>query len=539
MADVDPSLAGPNAIPPRFDSAVGLPDRLSTRIPRLDRTLIIGGLLAAHFAATSVGVSTLTPTTPVASLWPAAGVIAGGLAILSPRERPFLLFGAFLLAFAANYLNPYAPHASLHLALAIAIEGIVFVGIYRMGRSPLTLGSPRQVGQFIVAAAAASTVSGLFAVCALAEARGNAELQFDTWSPWFMSHFIGIIAIAPPLMAANLPGRHRALNGEAVVAIILGSAVTAVIFLDSADRVPGQHMPVTLIFPFVLWCGARCSPLANAILACVVSLIIMYSVPHGLGPFSSLGWAFPRRIIAVQNFTLVVSAGSLFLSILFAERRDRERQLARALEAQKSLLYEVNHRVKNSLQLVTSVLVIEAAQLKDPDARSALRTAQSRIDIIAGLHRRLYSNERHAVIDLGEALREVAESVLRAAGRKDVTLVANVEAGVLADVGIATPISLAVAEIVTNSVKHAYPDRGGPIHLEFAEVEGGLKLAIRDEGPGLPIPKTGDTTTSFGMKIISDLFRQVDGVVHQDTEGGGTSYLIRIPRRVTDLAVEP
>jgi two-component sensor histidine kinase/integral membrane sensor domain MASE1 len=473
----------------------------------------------------------------VASLWPAAGVIAGGLAILSPRERPFLLVGAFLVVLAANYFYPFPKAETLTLAVAILIEGFAFISIYRIGRLPLTLGSPRQVGALILAGAVASAVSGLFAVPTLAVARGDAALQFADWSPWFMAHFIGIIAAAPPFIAANLPARHRIVSAEAVLAIILGSAVSAIIFLSPPDRLPGQHIPVTLVFPFVLWCGARCSPLANAILACIVSLIIMYSVPHGLGPFSSLGWAFPRRIMTVQNLTLVISAGSLFLSILFAERRERETQLARALEAQKSLLYEVNHRVKNSLQLVTSVLVIEAAQLKDPDARNALRTAQSRIDIIAGLHRRLYSNERHAEVDLGEALYEVAESVLRAAGRKDVTLVANIEAGVLADVGIATPISLAVAEIVTNSVKHAYPDRGGPIHLEFAEIEGALRLAIRDEGPGLPERDSGDAVRSMGMKIIIDLFRQVDGVVHQGTEVGGASYLIRIPRRATDLEV--
>lgn len=537
MAGADPTLAAPNAVPPGVDSVVGRAARPGAHLARLDRVLILGGLLAAHFAATSFGVSTLTPATPVASLWPAAGVIAGGLAILSPRERPFLLVGAFLVVFAANYFYPIPQEESLTLAVAIVIEGFIFVSIYRIGRLPLTFDTPRQVGVFIVAGAIASALSGLFAVPTLAAASGEAKLLFADWSPWFMAHFIGIIAVAPPLIAANLPARHRVLSGEAVLAIVSGSAVSAIIFLSPADRVPGQHIPVTLVFPFVLWCGARCSPLANAILACIISLIIMYSVPHGLGPFSSLGWAFPRRIMTIQNFTLVISAGSLFLSILFAERRDREMQLARALEAQKSLLYEVNHRVKNSLQLVTSVLVIEAAQLKDPDARNALRTAQSRIDIIAGLHRRLYSNERHAVIDLGEALHEVAESVLRAAGRKDVTMVANIEAGVLADVGIATPISLAVAEIVTNSVKHAYPDGGGPIYLEFAEIEGALRLAIRDEGPGLPGPNSGDAVTSMGMKIIIDLFRQVDGVVHQDTEAGGASYLIRIPRRLADLGV--
>jgi two-component sensor histidine kinase len=323
------------------------------------------------------------------------------------------------------------------------------------------------------------------------------------------------------------------------VAIGSGTIASAVIFLAAPDRGLGQNIPpASLVLPFVLWCGARCSPLANALLACAIGLVIMYSIPHGLGPFSSLGWPFARIIIAVQNFTLVVSGGSIFLAVLFAERRDREAELARALEGQKALLYEVNHRVKNSLQLVTSILVIEAAQLKDAGARAALRTAQTRIEIIAALHRRLYSDERHSVIDLGQALQEVAESVLRAAGRKDITIAAAMEPGILVDVGIATPISLALAEIVTNAVKHAYSDCDGRIHIDLAETDGALRLAIRDDGPGLPPAQDPAAGGSFGLKIILDLFSQVEAVVEPGPEERGASYVIHIPRQTADLRTE-
>ncbi|MGE5721726.1 MAG: histidine kinase dimerization/phosphoacceptor domain -containing protein [Sphingomonadales bacterium] len=492
--------------------------------------MTILALLVAYLAATQIGLELLSPVARIAVVWPAAGVLAGGLALTFPRDRPWLLASAFVVVLLANLADGASGRVSVAFALANMIEGLLFLAVYRVGHWPLHLGTPRQIFRFVAAAAIACGLSGVAAILLLSAA--GASLGFDAWSRWFVAVFIGVIAIGPPFLTLNSPPAHRRIDSEALLVIACGAAVSAVIFLSPPRGLgPLEVLPVSIIFPILLWCGARCSPYANAILSSLIALLAIYAIGHDLGPFSSLGWPAQRKIVAVQNFVLVVSAGSLLLSILFTERREREAQLASALKAQKLLLYEVNHRVKNSLQLVTSILTIEASKLRDPATRAALQTARSRIDIIARLHRRLYSSERHAVVDLGEVLRETAEGVLRSAGRDDIALVASIEPGIWVDVGIAAPISLAMAEIVTNSVKHAYRDRGGPIHLALARAGQALSLKVRDEGPGFPEGAFAGSGDTIGMRIVTELFKQVDAAIETEGPEKGASYTIRIPHR--------
>ena len=499
-------------------------------LPRLNSaTFARGGLilllLLIHFGASQLGFALHLQPPSIAFVHPAAGVLVGGLALVPARDRPWLLAGAFALVLLQNITSGYSPAAAIVSALAKIAVGAVVIAIYAIRHWPLQLGTPKQIGRFVAAIAIACALAGLVALPTLA--RGGDALQ--GLLRWFMADMIGIIAVAPPFFALKLPAWHRRINGESILAIACGVALSAVIFLTPPTS-PGatQHLPVSLIFLMLYWCGARCSPLANAILLFLFAMIAIYSVTVGLGPFSSLNWPVSRRIFAVQNVVLVASAGTLLLSILFAERRDREAKLAKALEAQKALLYEVNHRVKNSLQLATSVLTIEATKLDDPAARAALQTAQSRIAIIARLHRHLYSTERHATVHLDEVLQETVESVLRSAGRDDVTLVAAVESGIAMDVGTAIPVALATAEIITNAVKHAYPVQGGPIHLSLTRDRSTLVLQVRDQGAGFA-GGDADKADRIGMRIIRDLFRQLDAVTEIETTAAGTSFVVRIP----------
>lgn len=481
-------------------------------------------ILLIYAGATQLGFALHLQDHPIAFVRPGAGVLIGGLAVVASRDRPWLLGGAFLLAVVQSMANGHPPGAAAAAGLAQLAEGAVVMAVYAARRWPMRLGSPREVCRLLAAIVPACVLAGLVAM-ALPARHGE---DLSVWLRWFLADMTSIIAIAPLFLALKLPERHRRISGEAVPAIACGAAVGALVFLAPPGAPSAtQHLPVSLLFPFLLWCGARCSPLPNAILSFLVAAIAIASIAVGLGPFSSLTWPISRRLFAVQNFVLVVSAGTLLLSLLFAERRDREAQLASALEAQKALLYEVNHRVKNSLQLATSVLMIEASRLRDADARAALQAAQARIAIIARLHSRLYSSERHATVDLDEVLEETADNVLRSAGRNDINLLVSVERGLAMDIGAAVPIALATAEIITNAIKHAYPARGGAIHLALRRDCGALLLQVRDHGGGFAEGESD--TAGIGLRIIRDLFRQLEAAMEIESTSEGTAYVVRIP----------
>jgi two-component sensor histidine kinase/integral membrane sensor domain MASE1 len=499
------------------------PSRLATTAPIRAGTILL--VLLIYAGASQLGFALHLQNDLVAFVRPAAGVLIGGLAVVAERDRPWLLGGAFLLAVAQTVANGHLPAAAMAAGLAQLAEGAIVIAFYTARGWPLQLGSPREVCRLLAAIVPACGVAGLVAALLLSS-QGNG---LSVLLRWFMADTISIIAIAPLFLTARLAEQHLRISGEAVLAIACGAGIAAIVFLTPPSAPTAtQHLPVSLVFPFLLWCGARCSPLPNAILSFIIAMIAIASIASGLGPFSSLTWPVSRRLFAVQNFVLVVSAGTLLLSILFAERRDREAQLASALESQKALLYEVNHRVKNSLQLANSVLMIEASRLRDADARAALQAAQSRIAIIARLHRRLYSSERHGTVHLDEVLQETADSVLRSAGRDDISLLVSLEPRIAMDVGSAIPIALATAEIITNAVKHAYPARGGPIRMALRHDGAALLLQVSDEGSGFA---EGDGDPGgIGMRIIRDLFRQLEAVLEIESTSAGTTYVVRIHR---------
>jgi two-component sensor histidine kinase len=175
------------------------------------------------------------------------------------------------------------------------------------------------------------------------------------------------------------------------------------------------------------------------------------------------------------------------------ERRVEERtaELARVVEEQKAtlaqrdlLLREVYHRVKNNLQMVDGLLVMQSRQITDPDARKALRGLRDRIFALGLVHQQLMSSSDLKTFDIAPFLSELSSNIVDGGAGGEVAL--SVEAIPL-DVGLdfAIPLGLLVNELVTNSLKHAFPDGGGEIEVNLSRADGGeLLLVVADNGKG-------------------------------------------------------
>lgn len=215
------------------------------------------------------------------------------------------------------------------------------------------------------------------------------------------------------------------------------------------------------------------------------------------------------------------------------DRKRIEAELAEALAVKEVLLQEVNHRVKNSLQLVTSLLMLQAGQARDPQLRQALMEARGRLSVVASLHQRLYSTSQHDRVDFGDYLRDLAEETLRSldpSGR--VTLAAEVEAGVVVPLQQAVPLALAVSEIITNAVKYAFRDRaGGRVEVTLRQGPEGARIEVADDGVGLPEGFDPARSGGLGMKIVTALVRQVRGELELAGDAPGARFVIRLPAR--------
>ncbi len=195
-------------------------------------------------------------------------------------------------------------------------------------------------------------------------------------------------------------------------------------------------------------------------------------------------------------------------------RKQEEAARAAILEGRKLLLQELNHRTKNSLQLIAALVQLQASRSGDALVQEHLEQVRQRIMTIAAIHTRLYRDsdkvELISLVDMAEYLAQLCgmlrSSLLDRSGRITLTLDA---APVKVHLDLAIPLGIIVNELVTNALKHAFPDdRAGCIAVTFGEVAGGWQLAVADDGVGAICAEAGSGT---GMRMVQALARQVGG----------------------------
>ena len=194
-------------------------------------------------------------------------------------------------------------------------------------------------------------------------------------------------------------------------------------------------------------------------------------------------------------------------AVIEEQVRLRTADLQAALEAQTLLMHELDHRVKNNLTMVGSLLRLQARAIPDPALRTTLETMLERIDALATVHRRLYQNRDVHRFDAGAFAQDLASDILGGAGRDDIVLEADV-AVLEIQASNATALGLILNELIVNAVKHAYPgDTGGTLTLRARR--DGMRgiIELRDDGAGFDVAAgPGDTV---GRAMITRLSRQM------------------------------
>jgi two-component sensor histidine kinase len=194
------------------------------------------------------------------------------------------------------------------------------------------------------------------------------------------------------------------------------------------------------------------------------------------------------------------------------------------------LLREGDHRIKNSLQIVSSLLSLQASREENPHAREALRSAAGRIQSVARMHDALQAGEGEDWVNLGTVLETMCGS-LRAMGGDTLGVDIQVETqSCRAPVAIARSLGLAVNELVVNALRHAFPDgRAGSILIRLTCDHGQLCLLVADDGVGLPADRAEGR--GYGMKLVRMMVGQINGVLHVSNNGGaGTKIEVVLPR---------
>jgi two-component sensor histidine kinase len=207
------------------------------------------------------------------------------------------------------------------------------------------------------------------------------------------------------------------------------------------------------------------------------------------------------------------------------EQRVNERtsELSATLNEREVLLQEIHHRVKNNLQVISSLMNLQLRSIKDPPTREALQEAQSRVKAISLIHEMLYQSKDYANVPFSEYARKLAANVFDVLGVAPgcVSLELAINEAALA-VNKAIPCGLILNELITNALKHGFPNgRRGTVRVALGKMgEGKLQLSVTDDGVGIPAGLDIRQTKSLGMHLVHTLAEQLGAEVEIAREQG-------------------
>jgi two-component sensor histidine kinase len=211
------------------------------------------------------------------------------------------------------------------------------------------------------------------------------------------------------------------------------------------------------------------------------------------------------------------------------EQQQYQRKLQVALDRHQVLLKEVNHRVKNSLQVISGMLHLQANSVGDPDLSERLNEASTRISAVGRAYERLAYNADYENIDLVAYLREVIEDLETAVAPYKIHLDAPEEIQFAADRAIL--VALIINELALNSGKYAYPDRlEGSIWVRLVQTEKqAVLISVRDEGVGLPADFNPATSKRLGTRLVTALAKQLGAELTRPLSPTGTNFTLLVP----------
>jgi len=210
----------------------------------------------------------------------------------------------------------------------------------------------------------------------------------------------------------------------------------------------------------------------------------------------------------------------------------RSELAARALLREKeSLVKEIHHRVKNNLQVISSLLNLQARTLSDPDTRAAFEASQNRVQSIALVHEKLYRSENLSHIDFGEHIVTLVDSLFSTYDATERGISREYElTGPPLAIDLAIPCGLIVNELVSNCLKHAFHEcASGSIRITFRRLEARrIELTIADDGVGLPAELDPSATDSLGLDLVFTFADQIAAKVAIE-HGSGTKFSFNFP----------
>ena len=523
----------------------------------------------AYYLAAKLGIQTALPPEGVVVIWPPNAIVL--VALLSAARRNWLSF--FFATVATEVVADY-PGYALWAAVGYGLVNFSEAALAALLLSAFGKGIPRisGLGHFVLYLIAAPLLaSGSAALVGAAIYKlGSPDLDYlHYWRVYWFGDALGLLLVGTVLLGWRRPEpitlrRKRMHSVTEGVALAVGLGVTAGWALLSEPDT--QH--IYLIFPFLVWAALRFGVRGACLSVIATTAVAIGSAMSNVGPFAPMSTI--DTVVSLQALIAVVAISTFMLAFSTeqalqitnklrrevrgrweAQNRLREayaeleqinanldqmvahrtNELKQSLTRNELLLKELQHRVKNNLQIVSSLLSIHAQGLSDPEALRKFAEIWSHIRALAATYDILFRAENKDIVDFCRIVPELCREVSAANGEL-VSLTADVsgEAPVSADNALA--LSVVLNELITNSIKHAAGQRV-LVRVSCGSDGDRMMLRVVDDGPGLPQGFDPDKGQGFGFKMIGGMIKQAKGELQlYPSPGGGATIEIRIPLAV-------
>jgi len=358
--------------------------------------------------------------------------------------------------------------------------------------------------------------------------------------------YINIFAIAVSFFFEYLSRFRKVFSSEMVMVYLL---VCIVCYIGVWFFNGGIDSPVGYIFLMSLAIFVSVSPLSSYklvsslfFIAIIGLFVVEYYHPEWNVPYKDR----PTRFL--DHATTIIYSGVfiLFSVISYKINFERERKKVEeqkvaleksneALLAQnqkiETLVKELNHRVKNNLQVVTSLLNLQLSKVKDLAAKEAIQDSKNRLVAMVLLHQQLYKNTQSTHIPIDTYLSDLLENILSTFGKNDDEVKAELDIEkLLISVETAIPIGLIINELVSNCLKHAFKDRehGNLIRIKLVKFNDRLLFSVKDNGTLKQRPERFLGRDTFGLELVRSLCGQLSGKIEIQLEEG-SEVIINIP----------
>jgi PAS domain S-box-containing protein len=240
-----------------------------------------------------------------------------------------------------------------------------------------------------------------------------------------------------------------------------------------------------------------------------------------LRPDGALRWVRDSGFPIRDDTGEIIRVGGICRDITRWQAIEQERE--RALQDRELMLREINHRVKNNLQVITSMLRLQAGRSASVEVREAFEDACGRVSTITELHTPLFEGVQISTLDFGSYLQDLCgrlDASVAGSHPADVRIAVETEPAPI-DLDRAVPLGLIVNELVTNAIKHGFAaDRGGVVEVRFQRRGDKYRLSVRDDGPGLIADGQAVLREGLGMQLINGFVRRIQGTLTIHGEQG-------------------